>query len=118
MTDYSKMSDVEVAIRIARLFPERFLFNEDDEPYELIPDAAAAYTGSDFDEVIFDPCNSWADAGPIAEQNAICLNVKSPGETYGWIANSWLNRRGDIRFRDKKPLRAICIVFLMMNEGE
>ena len=117
MTDYSNMSDFEINRLVARnlgfVQQGRGWITGADGIYDFI-----AKPNDDYRISLPDYCNSWADAGPIAEQNAICLNVKSPGEAYGWIANSWLDRRGDIRFRDKKPLRAICIVFLMMNEGE
>lgn len=123
MTDYSKMSDGEIAVAIARQFPQRFLFNNEGEPYELIADSASAYTGSDFDEVIFDPCNSWADAGPIAQEKHIGINYCSAGKE--WIAGDFYPDASTADFGadkyfayDTNPCRAICIVFLMMNEGE
>ena len=61
----------------------------------------------------FDPCNSWADAGPIIVENKGCISYAG---LLGWYAAN--NPDGDnlIQFWDKNPLRAAMIVFLKMQE--
>lgn len=60
--------------------------------------------------ITFDPCNNWTLSGFILETSGICVSRVNDGVwnaftgNYGWIANN--------------PRRAICIVFLMMNEGK
>ncbi len=59
----------------------------------------------------FQPCKSWADAGPIIQKNSIGLSPSSelwhayaPGE--------------DVIHSHSNPLRAAMIVFLMMQESK
>lgn len=61
-----------------------------------------------------DYCNSWADAGPIAEENEIGV-VKVLN---GWCATNDYATHEGVFFVDRNPRRAICIVFLMMKGGE
>lgn len=66
------------------------------------------YDGNGFYEtVIPDYCNSWADAGPIIEQNGIWLIPLKKG---------WLTGINGVDVKHEKPLRAAMIAFLMMNE--
>lgn len=55
----------------------------------------------------YDPCNSWADAGPIIERNGICLIPLKKG---------WLTGFNGVDVKDDNPLRAAMIVFLMMHD--
>ncbi len=57
---------------------------------------------------IFNPCNSWADAGPIIEQKRISLEFVGM-----WRARTY---EGIEREANENPLRAAMIVFLMMKE--
>lgn len=58
----------------------------------------------------FNPCNSWADAGDIAEKYGI--SVIKPNDE--WIAYIWDD--DDIESHNQSPARAICECFLMMGE--
>ena len=62
----------------------------------------------------FSYCNSWADAGQIAEENEIGV-VKVLN---GWCATNDHAEHEGVFFVDSNPRRAICIVFLMMKGGE
>lgn len=62
----------------------------------------------DEDRNIFNPCNSWADAGPIIEQKRISLEFVGM-----WRASTY---EGIEREANENPLRAAMIVFLMMQE--
>lgn len=75
----------------------------------------------DGEDLCTDFCNSWADAGPIIQQNNIsllkCEQMESwmAGNSYWvdgaeWSVN-WLSG-------DKKPLRAAMIAYLMMQESK
>lgn len=74
----------------------------------------------DYQMRIFDPCNSWADAGPIIEKHLICLAADvfaEPQDGGRWVAQpayGW----GSERVRSDNPLRAAMIVFLMMQESK
>lgn len=58
----------------------------------------------------FDPCNSWADAGPIIENENISLTCHQSRDEWAAI----FNRHAMAAHRN--PLRAAMIVFLMMQE--
>lgn len=58
----------------------------------------------------FDPCNNWADAGPILERNKIAIEWASEKLVFAETIN------GDIVITDEFPLRAAMLVFIGMNE--
>ena len=64
----------------------------------------------DDDRSIFNPCNSWTDAGPIILENRIGL---TPSVDI-WHAYS---DEEDFICSIANPLRAAMIVFLMMHEA-
>lgn len=59
----------------------------------------------------FDPCNSWADAGPIILENRIGLEPAIKGAR--WVAQNGYFKTAEAHVN---PLRAAMIVFLMMQE--
>lgn len=70
----------------------------------------------------FDPCNSWADAGPIITENQISIIfdadsvIEPPAH---WVMCRHVSDKGDITEhygRPDSPLRTAMIVFLMMQE--
>lgn len=111
MKDYSAMSDFEINLEVAKLFPELYSLNDEGEPVYFIPDAMSAYSGNDYEEIIFDPCNAWADAGPIIHDNLIGLTHTG----FAWHAYA---TKGDFGKASRNPLRAAMIVFLMMKEQQ
>lgn len=64
--------------------------------------------------VEFDPCNSWADAGPIIQHNSIGIMPFKNYESEAWQLSAGLLSNTTVK--DKSPLRAAMIVFLMMQE--
>ena len=72
---------------------------------------------------VFDPCNSWADAGPIIQENGIGINRDEDDKA--WCAGDFYP---DVRLGTwdtykcshyhKNPLRAAMIVFLIMKGGD
>lgn len=64
----------------------------------------------------FDPCKSWADAGPIIVSNLIALKpVPLFVSGHRWFATKGEGDFG-IKAADNNPLRAAMIVFLMIQE--
>ena len=114
--DYSQLSDFDINRLVAMRFPETYLFNEEGNPYQLIPDSMAAYSGIDFEEVDFQPCGNPADAWPIISENKINI------EWHEWKDGDFrpyaLNSATMKSVYDGNPLRAAMIVFLMMEEQE
>lgn len=108
MKDYGAMSGFEINCAVANVVGS-FQFDENNgHPFKTISDLVNE------DRVhCFNPCNSWADAGPIIESNLITITPLTSGKS--WQAFCWA---GEIEFRDKNPLRAAMIVFLMMQESK
>ncbi|QHJ82590.1 MAG: hypothetical protein [Bacteriophage sp.] len=109
--NYSEMTDQEISKAVGDCIGIKWA-NLDDNYSRLI-----AWVDGELS--VFDPCNSWADAGPIIESNAIGLGVSRPGDSRHWIAYCWKdNYCGEVRVRGSNPLRAAMIVFLMMQENK
>lgn len=123
MTDYSQLSDFEInsAVHNARLI----------EPYSLVfmGDDRIAWTKENGDQIITDKvpytkngvhdyCNNWSDAGPIIAENMISICAYQRANP-GMVRESWweADKFGEHITRDKNPLRAAMIVFLMMQEN-
>lgn len=64
----------------------------------------------------YDPCNNPADAWPIIVGNAIGVMPFKKGESEAWSLSAGL--LGNTTVKDKNPLRAAMIVYLMMQESE
>ncbi|WP_205954203.1 phage protein NinX family protein [Pantoea stewartii] len=129
--NYSEMSDFEINSRVARAMKfEGMMFFDVDESICNGPvwNVASGLT----DEGIrisrgnaFHPCSSWADAGPIIQQNLIDLEAlydftdESEEEiepTGLWAARAVVNGFIHPRVEDKNPRRAAMIAFLMAKE--
>lgn len=109
MTDYSKLSDYEISKRIARVIGG---FCEEDfcEAHSLIFKRHGRFQYS-----FFEPCNNPADAWPIIVESKITVHAPMKyDEPEEWLAFDVHD--SDIIFKDKNPLRAAMIVFLMMQE--
>lgn len=113
--NYSDMSDFEINKAVGKFFPELVIYNGDGKPVTLVSDPGATYTGVDFEEVEFDPCNSWSDAGPIIMGNKICLSCYPNRNDWDAFTLSDKGYAEETTY-DANPLRAAMIVFLMMKE--
>lgn len=114
MTDYSKMSDFEINLQVAITiggFVDEEILHEEKTIFKH--HGNSQYTA-------FDPCNSWADSGPIIASNRIMLNPYCADEL--WKAEFPVIDDGFMKTYavnyDKNPLRAAMIVFLMMQEDK
>lgn len=113
-TDYSKMSDTEIAQKV-------FFWLSND----FCPNGGLAHINNDgfffFDngnvKRKFDPCNNPADAWPIITANKISIYAMREKDGRGhWGAEAFYPNES-YHFNDN-PLRAAMVVFLMMQEGE
>lgn len=101
--DYSKMSDFEINKAVGESTGEAL---NTEETLNLV---IRNSTGRRFD-----PCNSWADAGPIIAESKINI------EFHEWkndvIKPYAMNSRTGLATYHENPLRAAMIVFLMMHD--
>lgn len=131
--NYAEMSDFEIncAVAIMLGMSHAFFFSKSEDNFceGIGPKDRGPIWQSDKYEVkgyrvsngnCFNPCNSWADAGPIMAANGISL-VFEKGEKNAALAGvstgPCMELYYDHIIEDENPLRAAMIVFLMMNEG-
>ncbi|EIV2913297.1 DUF2591 family protein [Serratia marcescens] len=99
MTDYSKMSDLEINKLVGMKLGV--------SPRKTI--CFISYKESD--DIWPDYCNNPADAWPIIMENKISINYWREGKLEA-------DKYGCHIARDENPLRAAMIVFLMMKDAE
>lgn len=116
MKDYASMSDEQIAVMVAGLCTiDGVSINEDGMAIRnVVDDLPGSYSGGDYIEFDFDPCNNPADAWPIITENRISIIHLDD--------NEW-GCRGDgdksaCRAINSNALRCAMIVFLMINESE
>lgn len=102
MSKYSEMSDDEINKAVAKKLGVKF---DDINGFLFINYES---------EVVFNPCNSWADAGPIIERSGITVACRGKYKSEAWDSIKGLI--DDAVVEHDNPLRAAMIVFLMMNE--
>ena len=107
--DYSKMRDAEIGRRVSAACKL---------------DGGANYNGSTMIVkngvwATFDPCNNPSDAWPIIVDKKICLAFDvfaEPKDGGSWVASPAYGWEKE-RIRHDNPLRAVMIVFLMMQDS-
>jgi len=122
MMNYQEMSDEEIDLAVSEIVfgktHGKIVSYAFDEPKFVFTESGHSFTPLENGEVEFTPrikpTSSWADAGPIAEENEIGV-VKVLN---GWCATNDHAKHEGVFFVDPNPRRAICIVFLMMKGGE
>ena len=119
--DYSKLSDFEINNRVAKaLGAKQVDFYENGDRcaiyYELGDEALTVRKGQALVNEQFNPCNNPEDAWPVIVGNAIGVMPFKKGEAEAWSLSSGLLSNTTVK--DKNPLRAAMIVYLMMQEGE
>lgn len=114
--DYSKLSDTEINAAVAdelnKLHQEMlFMFNHAGYVYRLgYGNIESPYSDGEPEEVIFDPVNSWSDAGKIIADNEINIlwNWNEEG-LHGATALPLYE------YEHENALRAAMTVFLMIQ---
>lgn len=121
MKDYASMSDEKIAAMVAGLCTiEGVSINEDGVAVRsVVDDSPGSYSGGDYIEFDFDPCNNPADAWPIITANRIGV-IPAPEHGTWRAAHRVIGEDSNPRHftQDANPLRAAMIVFLMMKESE
>ncbi|KMV68210.1 hypothetical protein AI29_10015, partial [bacteria symbiont BFo2 of Frankliniella occidentalis] len=112
MMNYQEMSDSQINLEVAKALGLDVsmmlsLLNARECP---IGGRAEQWVKNNKTGGSFDPCNSWADAGPIIQENRISLFASD--DEGKWMAQ-FINYK--TVHMDKNPLRAAMIVFLMMK---
>lgn len=105
--DYSKLSDFEIANRVANTLPGRYVFYPDTQ-----------YVMDSETEESFDPCNNPADAWPIIQNSGISLVYDGDDWLALHFSRTSLTYPNDHRKHPDKPFRAALILWLMMQESE
>lgn len=124
MKDYASMSDEQIAVMVAGLCTiEGVSINEDGIAVRnVVDDSPGSYSGGDYIEFDFNPCNNPEDAWPIITENKISIMFDSTDTRYEGEYHEWCDAISSCQKfgiqHQSNPLRAAMIVFLMMNEGE
>ena len=104
--NYSEMSDFEINREVAERvggFLAKDIFEEEQTIFKWHP-------GNKYSK--FDPCNSWAEAGPIIEKENISLTCHQNRDEWAAIFNR------HCMSANQNPLRAAMECFLMIKERE
>lgn len=115
--DYSKLSDFEInAAVFENLHGDAPDYKEGDGGAMVLISYEGDVVGGDAVEVevergVFNPCNNPADAWPIIVENK--LSIYPSGERWGVEGFN----ADDPFYFDDNPLRAVMIVFLLMQES-
>jgi hypothetical protein len=104
MSDYSEFSDFEVNKRVAKCLGFQLWKAQDDLRESVL-------VSKDCQHHCFDYCNNPADAWPIITGNCIDLTFDTRGNCHASAIDV-------LEHCDPNPLRAACIVYLMMKEAE
>ena len=108
--NYEEMSDFEIKCDVANKKIYRNM--TDDQINHAVSDVLRIPHGDDW-------CNSWADSGPIIQENEISIVfVRINRHEFTWAASLWGSKWKDVGCKNKNPLRAAMIVFLMMQENK
>ncbi|WP_158618924.1 phage protein NinX family protein [Pantoea sp. YU22] len=116
--NYGEMSDVDIAVLVGKHV------SKDGQSLVGITGKACIHeyapSVGNFGEMClgwreFDPCNSWAEAGPIILANKITISAPMEyDQPYEWLA--YPSSDSDICVSHPNPLRAAMTAFLMMQE--
>ena len=111
MKDYSKMSDFGVTKIVAQLVLWK---KKDCEEIHADEKRGVVSWADGANWHVFDPCNNPSDAWPIILENNIWIQPDMIGDGF-WHC---MDCNDDIHAKDKNPLRAAMIVYLMMKDKE
>lgn len=121
--NYQEMSDFDINCAVARLIGDEVYSNNKGctkhKAYRIGDRYRDVYS-SGWSTDVFDPCNSWADAGPILEESGITIIMDNPSmplatnNCVGWYSDEVK----PLHHANENPRRAGLVVFLMMKGGE
>ena len=121
MMNYQEMSDEQIDLAVSEIIfgktYGKIVSYAFDEPKFVFTESGHSFTPLDNEKVELTPkikpTSSWADAGPIIQENRI--SIFASDDEGKWMAR-FINY--ETTYMDKNPLRAAMIVFLMMKGGE
>lgn len=119
--NYAEMSDFEINCAVAAFLGREFFYNSPGEPGKrrksfVIDDVCRdVYESGAWSSDVFDPCKSWADAGPIIEKKRISIEFDGD-DTAQWCHTISCEGLYGIEYQ-ANPLRAAMITFLLMQEA-
>lgn len=111
--NYSEMSDFE----INKLVAEYHGFDFASKTQVFVFDERASISPSG-DPRVFNPCNSWDDAGPIIEENKLIVWPAGSKDKEGLWNACWSGLLTPRVKWQPNPLRAAMICYLMLKESE
>mgnify|MGYP000976120782 CR=1 FL=1 len=112
--NYEEMSDLEIAARVLTAKGISYKIERGicfiNHGYE---DGACVFTH-------FDPCNNWADAGPIIVENKMTISPQANFDESQWGASCGVddNLNPEFAVWSENPLRAAMICFLEIKDAE
>lgn len=116
--NYADMSDLQINKAVANCLGAKVVKSSFGAPC-FKPDFSVSELSPGGPAEKFNPCKSWAYAGPIIEKHLICLAADvfaEPQDGGKWVAQPAYGWDSE-RVRSDNPLRAAMIVFLKMKEG-
>ncbi|WP_241603735.1 phage protein NinX family protein [Rosenbergiella nectarea] len=119
--NYQEMTDDDIDLAVSEIVFGKTLGRRTNYTFDkagfVFTGSGHSFTPLDNENVVFTPkikpTSSWADAGPIIQENRISLFASD--DEGKWMAQ-FINYK--TVHMDKNPLRAAMIVFLMMKGGE
>ena len=127
--NYEVMSDFEINCAVGGLLGDEVYSNKDGIKHKAyrIGDRYRDVYASGWSTDVFDPCNSWSDAGPIMEEYKIgidpeCVRKNDNGgydEVWsGVVYDEFCRVRFALCGKDKNPMKAAMITFLMLKDSK
>ncbi|WP_241603572.1 phage protein NinX family protein [Rosenbergiella nectarea] len=125
--NYQEMTDDDIDLAVSEIVFGKTLGRRTNYTFDkagfVFTGSGHSFTPLDNENVVFTPkikpTSSWADAGPIIQENGINLMASKVVDSAGlkeWEAMSY---EGNCHhWGELNPLRAAMIVFLMMKGGE
>lgn len=114
--NYQEMTDFEINKAVAVSLKESGVISKILTPVSGIPEYSAVQCiHTKYGWMWFDPCESWADAGPIIQENGISITPYGSDAVFWEAEDKYGSGKSDC---DNNPLRAAMVVFLMMKGGE
>lgn len=107
--NYAKMKDHEINAAVGEAMGWNAKFIHQDNSVTFRDDLGRLRGRKNY-------CKSWADAGPIIQDNAIGIMPFKKVKSEAWSLAAGL--LSNTAVRHDNPLRAAMIVFLMMQEGK
>jgi len=120
------MSDFDLNCLVAMIVHPDLRYADSDYVFEKKNGSAnfrlCNAVGEDLDAGTYDYCNNPSDIMPIAFENKINLSYDISQPDLGWLVEHYEYLPPDdfkpYRSRHENPYRAMCVVFILLNEDQ